>query len=327
MQNARSRSRLRHWAGCLAGLTAVSLLLGVAGPATPARATAAEITDGLALWYKLDAASGTVAADASGNGRDGTVNGAAGWSGTGQGLSFNGSDTYVKMPDNALSGITAITVSMDVQIDSAQATPYFIYGFGNTSGSNGNGYLFTTGDQFRTSVATGNWSTEQTTRVSASYNLPRAVWKHVSYTQTGSTGVLYEDGVEVARNTAVTITPGAIGSGVTTANYLGRSLYSGDNYFKGKLRDFRVYDRALAASEVEQLALPVATEGVALDKAALTLGDTDAVVADLTLPSSGTAGGSKISWASDTPSVVSATGAVTRPRPVNRTGTPPSPRP
>ncbi|MFI2633045.1 hypothetical protein ACH5A2_22080 [Streptomyces collinus] len=58
-----------------------------------APAQAAEITDGLALWYKLDATSGTVAADASGNGRNGTVNGTAGWSGSGEGLTFNGSDT------------------------------------------------------------------------------------------------------------------------------------------------------------------------------------------------------------------------------------------
>ncbi|MEV0227360.1 family 43 glycosylhydrolase [Streptomyces sp. NPDC050704] len=320
MQSARPRSRARRWAGQLAGFTAASLLLGIAGPATPAHAAenaesaeSAEITDGLALWYKLDAASGTTVADASGNGRDGTVNGAAGWSGSGEGLEFNGSDTYVKVPDNVLSGMNSITVSMDVRIDSTQSTPYFIYGFGNTSGTAGNGYLFTTGNTFRTSIASGNWSTEQNTQPSPARPMTRSVWKHVAYAQTGSTGVLYEDGVEVARNTEVTITPGSIGSGVTTANYLGKSVYPGDKLFKGRIRDFRVYDRALAGSEVEQLSLPVATQGVADDKAALTLGDTDAVVSDLTLPATGTAGGSAISWASDTPSVVSATGAVTRP--------------
>ncbi|NGO09826.1 family 43 glycosylhydrolase [Streptomyces sp. HC44] len=307
----RPRSRARRWAGHLAGLTAASLFLGLAGPLAPAQA--AEITDGLALWYKLDATSGTVAADASGNGRNGTVSGTADWSGSGEGLAFNGSDTYVDVPDDIMSGLDSISVSMDVKIDSTQANPYFLYGFGNTSGTAGNGYLFTTGDSFRTSIATGNWSTEQTTRPSTSRNLTRAVWKQVTYTQTGSTGVLYEDGVEVARNTAVTITPGAIGSGTTTANYIGKSVYPGDKLFKGKIRDFRVYDRALAGSEVEELSLPVATQGVADDKAALDLGDTSAVVSDLTLPKTGTAGGSTISWQSDTPSVVSDTGAVTRP--------------
>ncbi|WP_369167437.1 family 43 glycosylhydrolase [Streptomyces sp. R28] len=314
---ARVRGRARRLAGRLAGLTAASLLLGLAVPTVPALAAdtaePAEITDGLALWYKLDATSGSTVTDASGHGRDGTVGGAADWSGTGEGLAFNGSDTYVKMPNDVLKGMDAITVSMDMRMDSAQSTPYFIYGFGNSSGSSGNGYLFTTGNSYRTSIASGNWSTEQTTKPADSHNLTRAVWKHLTYTQTGSTGVLYEDGVEVGRNTSVTITPGSIGSGTTTANYIGKSVYSGDKLFKGRIRDFRVYDRALAGSEVEQLALPVATQGVADDKAALSLGDTSAVTADLDLPRTGTAGGSTITWASDNPGVVSDSGAVTRP--------------
>jgi hypothetical protein len=299
------------------------MLLALAGPAVPARAAqtadapaqtpAPEITDGLALWYKLDGGSGTTVSDASGNGRDGTVSGTADWSASGQGLGFNGSDTYIKVPDNVMRGMDSITVSMDVLIDSAQSTPYFLYGFGNSGGSNGNGYLFTTGNSFRTSVATGNWSTEQTTKAADSRNLTRGVWKHIAYTQTGTTGVLYEDGVEVGRNTSVTTTPGSIGSGTTTADYVGRSLYSGDKLFKGRIRDFRVYDRALAGPEVEQLALPVATQGVADDKAALSLGDTTAVTADLDLPKTGPAGGSTISWSSDNAGVVSDSGKVTRP--------------
>ncbi|MFH9887244.1 family 43 glycosylhydrolase [Streptomyces luteogriseus] len=320
---ARLRSRARRRAGQLAGLTAASMLLTLAGPTASAHAApaapqapaaeAADLTDGLALWYKLDAASGGTATDASGNGRDGTVNGTADWSPSGQGLAFNGSDTYIKVPDDVMKGMNAITVSMDVLIDPAQSTPYFLYGFGNTSAGTGNGYLFTTGNSFRTSVATGNWSTEQTTRPSDSHNLTRGVWKHVTYAQAGSTGVLYEDGVEVGRNTSVTTTPGAIGSGSTKANHIGRSVYDGDKLFKGRIRDFRVYDRALDGSEVEQLSLPVATQGVAADKEALSLGDTSGVTSDLDLPKTGPAGGSALSWKSDDPSVVSATGKVTRP--------------
>ncbi|WP_030930913.1 family 43 glycosylhydrolase [Streptomyces sp. NRRL S-646] len=315
--SARLPGRARRLAGHLAGLTAAAMLLTLAGPALPAQAAqtaeASDLTDGLALWYKLDAGSGTTVSDASGNGRDGTVSGTADWSASGKGLAFNGSDTYIKVPDDVMKGMDSITVSLDVLLDSAQTTPYFLYGFGNSSGGNGNGYLFTTGNSLRTSVATGNWSTEQTTKPSDSHNLTRAVWKHLAYTQTGTTGVLYEDGVEVGRNTSVTITPGAIGSGTTTANYIGKSVYSGDKLFKGRIRDFRVYDRALAGSEVEQLALPVDTQGVADDKAALNLGDTSAVTADLDLPKTGTAGGSTISWASDNTAVVSDSGKVARP--------------
>ncbi|MBD0841597.1 family 43 glycosylhydrolase [Streptomyces sp. TRM68416] len=249
MDSVRLQGRRRLRAGALAAVAIASLFMGVVSPAAPAQA--ADITDGLALWYKLDATSGTVAADASGNGRNGTVNGTATWSGAGEGLTFDGSSTYVKVPDNIMSGMNSITVSMDVQIDAAQATPYFLYGFGNTAGGAGNGYLFTTGDSFRTAITSGSWSSEQNTRLSTA--LQRSVWKHVTYTQTGTTGVLYEDGREVARNTSVTVTPGSIGSGTTTANYIGKSLFSADKLFKGKMRDFRVYNRALASGEVLEL--------------------------------------------------------------------------
>ncbi|KAB2340364.1 family 43 glycosylhydrolase [Actinomadura rudentiformis] len=284
-------------------------------PATPAQAHAPahaeDVTEGLVLRYKLDESSGTVAADASGNGRNGSVNGTAAWAGT-QGLGFNGSDTYVKMPDNVLSGLTDITVSADVLIDPSQATPYFIYGMGNTSPStgHGDGYLFTTGNAYRTSLATGNWSTEQTT--SGGGNLIRGVWKHLDYTLASGTAVLYLDGVEVARKTGVTITPGSIGGGVTTANYLGRSLYTGDTFFKGKLRDFRIYNRALAATEVQTMATPVTETVVAQDRQSLSLGDTGAVTTDLTLPATGDAG-SAITWKTSDASVITAAGKVTRP--------------
>ncbi|MGW1781161.1 hypothetical protein ACWCQQ_18740 [Streptomyces sp. NPDC002143] len=155
----------------------------------------------------MDETSGTVAHDSSGQGHDGTVNGTAD-RGKDDGLGFNGSNTYVKVPNNIVAGLNSI-------------------GFGNSSGTNGNGYLFSTGNEFRTGVSMADYHTEQRIRPSdTTYRLARGMGKHVTYTQTGNTGVLYENGVEKARNTNVTITPGAIGGGTTTADYFGRSLYS-----------------------------------------------------------------------------------------------------
>ncbi|MFJ9558994.1 LamG domain-containing protein [Streptomyces fuscichromogenes] len=237
-----------------AALVAVlSLLLAAGGALTTAVPAQAEITDGLLLRYKLNETSGTVAHDASGHGKDGTVNGTADW-GDADGLGFNGSTTYIKVPNNIMAGLSAITVAFDVWIDPTMGKPYFLYGFGNTSGTSGNGYLFSTANQFRTGITLTDFHAEQQTRPSTSYALYRGMWKHVTYTQTGNTGVLYENGVEKARNTSVTITPGAIGGGTTTADYIGRSLYSSDLYFKGRMRDFRVYNRALSASEVQAVA-------------------------------------------------------------------------
>jgi beta-xylosidase len=292
----------------LAVLATGTMLAGLLSVGTAAAARAA-LADGLVLWYKLDETAGTVAVDSSGNGHNGTVVGTAGWGGA-QGLALDGTTTYVRTPDSPLNGLTSVTVATDVWVNPAQTTPYFVYGFGNTTSWYGDGYLFATGSPFRAGIASGNWSTEQTT--ASGHDLARGGWKHLAYTQTGGTAVLYEDGVEVARNTGVTITPASIGGGTTTANYLGRSTYPGDKLLNGRLRDFRMYGRALDATEVAELAATASAESLAVEKAALTLGDTSALTADLTLPSTGSLGG-KITWVSSDAAVVDATGTVTRP--------------
>jgi len=303
-----SRSRLVSRAAVTATLTVVA---GLAAVAPASGASAAEITDGLVLRYGLDGAVGTVVEDSSGRGRHGVLNGVADWTG-GEGLGFNGTDTSVKLPDDVLAGMASITVGLEVFVDPAQPGPYFIYGLGNTTAGAGDGYLFTTGNDYRTAIATGNWSTEQNTRPAVGHNLARGTWKHLAYTLTDGTAVLYEDGVEVGRNAAVTIRPGDLGNGTTTANYLGRSVYANDRLFLGRMRDFRIYDRALGAEEVGRLGLRAAISSVALDRAELTLGETMGVTANLPLPRSGR-NGSVITWTSSDPSVVAPDGTVQRP--------------
>jgi hypothetical protein len=142
MRSVRPQGHRSLQPGALAAAPATaSPLVGVFGPTAPARA--AEITDGLALRDELDATSGAVAVDSSGRGRNGAVNGTAGWSGAGEGLTFNGSDAYIQVPDNIMSGMNSITVSTDVQIDAAQATPYFLF------------------NSFWTAIASGGFSNEQ----------------------------------------------------------------------------------------------------------------------------------------------------------------------
>src|SRR5215207_5065609 len=64
----RRRFRLSPVPAILAvlSLVATTVALGVLRPAA-----ATEVTDGLAVWYKMDETSGAVAADSSGNGRNG----------------------------------------------------------------------------------------------------------------------------------------------------------------------------------------------------------------------------------------------------------------
>ncbi|WP_051807918.1 family 43 glycosylhydrolase [Actinoplanes subtropicus] len=289
----------------------VILISAVAVVGAGRMSASAEVADGLLLRYDLTQSTGTVVTDASGNGRDGSLQGDATWM-DGGGVSFGGTNGHIKLPNDIMSGLQQITVSADVRIDPAQNTPYMIWALGNTNASGvGNGYLFATGDSYRTSIASGNWSTEKTAASSAA--LPRGVWQSIAYTLTGD-GVAteYLNGKAVATQTGVTLTPGSIGNGSTSANYLGRSVYTADAYLKGQVRNFRIYNRALSATEAAFIALTDGTR-VAADKAALTLGDTSAVTGDLSLPATGPAYGSAISWSSSDPAVISNQGVVTRP--------------
>ncbi len=285
-------------------LAASSVSIAVAASA------ATELDKGLVVRYDLTQSSGATATDTSGNGRDGTLSGDATWQDGA--LNLGGSNGYVRLPDNVMRGLTDLTVSVQVNVATDQGTPYFIWGLGNTLNDVGNGYLFTTGDGYRTSIASGNWSTEQT--ISANRNLARGSWRTLTYALDDGVAVLYEDGIEVARKTDVTITPGAIGGGTTTANYLGRSVYTTDKYLKGQVRDFRIYDRAVTVEEARALGERTAAGRAATDTAALNLGDTSVVTENLTLPAKG-ASGSTITWSSSNSAVVSATGVVTRPAP------------
>lgn len=286
-----------------------TVALGLGGAVALAQPATAAAT--MVAHYPLDETTGTVAVDASGAGRNATYVGGATLTG-GEGVRLDGVDDHVKLPDNILAGLTSITVSAEVLIRASQATPYFIYGLGNTdAGGVGNGYLFSSGNAYRTSIATGNWSTEQTT--SSGANLAREVWKTITYTldDASNTARVYLDGVQVAQNTNVTITPGSIGGGVTTANYLGRSVYNADRTLAGSLRDVRIYDSALSAQEVAALHPTDATK-LSRDAAALSLGDLSAVTANVSLPATA-ANGSAITWASSAPGTISAAGVVTRP--------------
>ncbi|ONK16118.1 family 43 glycosylhydrolase [Streptomyces sp. MP131-18] len=203
--------------------------------------------NGLVAHWPLD---GT-AADAAGHGYDGTPAGDVRWAA--DGLEFGGTDGHVRLPDHMLSGADAVTVSADVWIAPGQRTPYFLFGFGNTAANGrGDGYLFATGGTedggFRAAVATGDWTTEQ--QSASAGGVPRGEWHNIAYTVGDGSGVLYLDGTEVARNDAVTVRPSDIGDGFTSANYLGRSQYSADQSFEGRMRDVRLYNRSLPAAEL-----------------------------------------------------------------------------
>ena len=318
------RSRAKTW---LAGAVALAAAVGGAAvAATPASGAEGDLTTDLVGWWKLDETTGTTAADSSGNGRAGTVQGASTWN-SGDGFTFSGGASSggnsIKLPNDLLAGLDAVTVDLDVWVDPSLAGNWFMFNLGNSATyPNGTGYFFVTGKdsggRLRGTIAENGYATEQS--ASRVGGLATGAWKHVTFSVTGGTAAapgasrLYEDGVLVASNTNLTTKPSLLGTpdGSTTLNVLGRSAYGGDQSFKGRLRDVRIYSRALTADEAATRAEGTSTAAVEADTAALSLGDTSAVTGNLTLPATGP-NGSTVTWATSNTGAVGADGVVHRP--------------
>jgi fibronectin type 3 domain-containing protein len=204
------------------------------------------VTD-LMVHLRFDESSGTTAADTSGNGRDATlVNAptfAAGKLGNALGL-VKASSQHATLPTGLVSTLTNFTVSAWVKPTTLDTMArVFDFGTGTTN------YLF-----LSTSTGAGkprvafkvNGAAEQ--GIDSSMALTAGAWSHVAVTLSGNTMTLYVNGSVAGTNTNVTARPSLLGN--TTQNYLGKSQFAADPYLNGALDDFRIYSRALSASEI-----------------------------------------------------------------------------
>ena len=221
-----------------------------------------------------------------------------------------------------IQSLSDFTVALNVYVDPTVVLTNagnFIWTFANSSnmGLTSNGNMFFTALNTRYAISKTNYNAE--TSVSKGSALDKGSWKNIIYTQEGTTGTVYIDGVSVKSKT-VTVLPSALGA--TSNNYIGRSCYSGDAYLTNSLiNDFRIYNRALPAAEIATLA----SQRIALDSAMviqqitaagtqLTLSGLNAVISNLSLPTDG--GNSVvITWSSSNMGYITNSGIVTRPAP------------
>jgi hypothetical protein len=201
----------------------------------------------LQTWLAMNETSGTVAADASGFGHPGTlVNGGAWVAGrTGNALALDGVNDYVSLPADVVADLADFTVAAWVYWDASRSWAR-IFDFGSGTGH----YMAltprTNGGVLRFAITTDYGVGEQA--IAASGPLATGQWVHVAVTLSGSTGTLYVNGAVAGTNTAMAHSPMRLGS--TSQNWIGRSQYSADPYFNGKIDDFRIYRGALTAKEL-----------------------------------------------------------------------------
>ncbi|MFK4850058.1 immunoglobulin-like domain-containing protein [Microbacterium sp. ZW T6_19] len=303
----RGRARGRR---SVAAVTGAVLVAGLAA-FTPQAADAAEPSSLLAL-YDFSETSGTLVHDASAHGNDATVLGGDAWK-AGY-MQFTGAN-YVQMPNDLLAGRSAATVVIETSPQALTGAKFLWNIGGSSSSTSGQGQFFIQPVAPRVAITKTNWSGEQS--VTSATRLVEGQWQSVAATieknagGTTSTLRLFINGAQVAVKTDSTVNLTDLLT--HTMNYIGKSAYAADSLYQGKVSTFRVYEEALPAATLADIAATdaaaAATETVAaLDLAAANTQSLDAVETDLTLP---TAGG--VTWASSQPGIVDSDGTVTQP--------------
>jgi hypothetical protein len=192
--------------------------------------------------------------DSSGNGRNGSlVNGPTFVTGqVGQAVNLAGgaggsASQHVSLPTGIVNGLTDFSIATWVRLDTT-GNWRRIFDFG--TGTSVNMFLVpTSGSTVRFAITTSGAGGEQ--RINGTSALPTGAWTHVAVTKSGNVGTLYVNGVQVGQNTGLTLSPSSLGN--TTNNWIGRSQYSADAFLDGQVDEFRIYNRALSASEVQAL--------------------------------------------------------------------------
>ena len=238
-------------------------IVGTGGVGTGGAGGTGGTVVGLVAYYACDETSGTTLADKSGNGNNGTLTGSYsfGEGKVGNALTLTSSGSgYVAMPSGvltALSSATAMTIATWVNITSTvQWQRIFDIGFSankttNPMGDTTNHYMnLVPADGFgNTAFSITTSGSNNQSSVSGS-GVPTNTWTHVALVLGGGNGVLYINGAVAGTNT-ISEKPSDLGT--LGYAYIGKSWFTADPYLNGQIDEFRIYNRALSAAEVQAL--------------------------------------------------------------------------
>lgn len=160
----------------------------------------------------------------------------------GNGLSFDGVDDYVSLPAVTSSG--AMTVEAWVNADDVNRNYSRIFDFGNGPNSN-NVILFYDSTSGRMTLS--NFQGSSGRFLSTSEVFPENQWVHVAAVidATGNASIYWDGQLKASGNVAPVLNVNR------TNRYIGRSNWSGDAYFDGKIDDVRIWNRARTQAEIQ----------------------------------------------------------------------------
>jgi PGF-CTERM protein/uncharacterized repeat protein (TIGR01451 family) len=203
--------------------------------------------DGLVAEWHFDEGSGNVLKDSSGNGNDGTIDGATWVEGKfGQALSFDGVNDYVEVPDSPelSGGGKSLTVEAWVKPESVSA--HVVIGkYRDISSKDWGINILRNKLHFQYEFKGNNYDSFY-----GNSNLNTNVWYHVAfvYSYTDKTIILYLNGMNDGMRTLPTDLPDT-----DTPVQIGRvgGSYGNVNLFKGLIDEIKIYNRALSAEEIK----------------------------------------------------------------------------
>jgi hypothetical protein len=136
----------------------------------------------------------------------------------------------------------------------------FTWNFSNSEniGTDANGHMFFDCVHQKTAITPTHHGGEAGNKIEIGSSVPTDFWFHCAFTLEDFNGYYYIDGVELGTAAFGTL---PLDLGATKFNWIGRCAYDGGGDLAGQynvnpaqIADFRVYDRALSADEVQQLA-------------------------------------------------------------------------
>jgi len=215
------------------------------------------VPDQLRLWLALDEAAGATANDQSGQANHGTLRNGAAWTTgfVGGGLNLDGTDDHLEIPSHASMDVrTTFTLAAWVRIDSAAEGEGIL-----ARGTSVRPYALTldADRRLRFTANSGSpgaaWGGGTWTSASA---IGVGVWYHVAVSHDGTTVRFSIDGAPEPVEHPASFVLGRVGAPL----YVGRS---GSGYLDGAIDDVRIYNWALSAAELAEVAHTV--PGLAYD--------------------------------------------------------------
>ncbi|MCI8490427.1 MAG: phosphatidylinositol-specific phospholipase C domain-containing protein [Lachnospiraceae bacterium] len=288
-----------------------------------------QLKENLLGWYPLTADSN----DISGKNNHGTAKGVTFSSENGAAFTGNGKlQSVILLPTAMFNGREQMTISFWAKdTGTASDRNQAVFGFGSGTDGDGNGsanvfkyLLINTNykDSYLKAVVTVNtWRDERGFKEECKY--PKNTWAYITCVFDGTNFTLYKDGQLVeSKNTGIKLTD----FGINRVAYIGNSIWgSNDNDYIGNVKDFRIYDCAIAAEQAAELysykeqtkenLIADLTETLALDYEVNEDGSLQLYVTNDSLDLPAEYGDSTaISWDSSNPNIINPeTGAVTIP--------------